>query len=813
MPSPYQDIRYALRQLRKSRGFTAAAVLTLALGIGANLTVFVILYGVLLRPLPFPHPEQLVRIERAYPNGNGGPAYSGTKALFMRRASRALESVAAYDYLPSNVNLVQGEQAVPLKDLRVTADFFHVFQMQPEIGRGFSAQDMILNASGVVVLSDALWRQRFSADPNILGRAITLGNQSYTVVGVARPEFRLDAKVDVWTPLQIAEAPGDRAQIYNVVARLRPGVTRAQVEDDLKRVQLEFKSSYPVLWDQYESERALDYHDSLVGNVRPALEILMGAVLLLLVIVSANILSLLLTRSIARRREMSLRAALGATGWRILRQLLVENAILCAAGGIAGVFLARVAAPVLMRLSPLELPHFSSLDIGGPALAFAAVLTFICALIFSLVPAFESRRTQLNESLRVNTTQIATGRHPLQKALVVGEVAVSLVLMAAAGVLLTSFWKLVHTPPGFEAKNVLTFKNNFTNEQAASSALLGQRLDEIAGRLEALPGVESAAAVIDLPTQLVPDFPFDISGRAADRKDASGDEKYIPITASYFKALSIPMVAGRAFSVSDTHGSAPVLIINQQFARSYFKGENPIGQHVHIGAVMGPGFEDPVREIVGVVGDVKQTVLDTDAPEIMYLPYSQIPDKLSQMGNSLLGVSWVVRTRSAQTDIASAARRIFMDNAHIPLLAVEPLDGVISASIAQQRFSMILLSGFGLISLALGAAGLYGVLSYTVAARTKEIGVRMAIGAERGDILRMVLLEAGLLVGAGLIAGIGASVAVAMLLRHLMPGITSQGPYTLTAMCGVLLLTGLFAAWWPASRAASTEPMQALRAE
>jgi predicted permease len=812
MPSPYQDIRFAARQLRKSPGFTAAAILTLALGIGANLTVFLILYSVLLRPLPFPHPEQLMRIQRIYPSGAGGAAFSGTKALFMRRTNRTLESVAAYDYIPSNVNLVQGENAVPVKDLRASSDFFHVFQMQPEMGRGFSAQDTIPNAPGVAVLSDALWRQRFSADPNILGRAITLGNQSYTVIGVARPEFRLDAKVDVWTPLQITESPGDRAQLYNVVARMRPGVTRAQVEDDLKRVQLEFKGSYPVLWDLYETERALDYHDSLVGNVRPALEILMGAVLLLLIIVSANILSLLLTRSIARRREMSLRAALGASGWRILRQLLIENAILCAGGGVAGVFLARLAAPVLMRLSPLELPHFSSMDIGGPALTFAAVLTFICALIFSLVPAFESRRTQLNESLRVNTTQIATGRHPVQKALVVSEVAVALVLMAAAGVLLTTFWKLVHTPPGFEAKNVLTFKNNFTNEQAASSALLGQRLDELTGRLEALPGVVSAAAVIDLPTQLVPDIPFDIPGRSTDRKDA-WDEKYIPITAGYFDALSIPMVAGRAFAVSDTHGSAPVLIVNQQFARTYFKGENPIGQHVRIGTLMGPGFEDPVREIVGVAGNVKQTVLDMDAPGIMYLPYSQIPDKFSQMGNSLLGVSWVVRTRSAQTDVASAARRIFMENAHIPLLSVEPLDEVISASIAQQRFSMILLCGFGLISLALGAAGLYGVLSFTVAARTKEIGVRMAIGAERGDILRMVLREAGVLVGVGLIAGVAVSVAGGMFLRHFMPGITSQGPFTLAAMCGVLVLTGLFAAWWPATRAASTEPMQALRAE
>ncbi len=681
------------------------------------------------------------------------------------------------------------------------------------MGRGFSNQDMVPNAPGVAVISDALWRERFSADPNILGRPITLGNQPFTVIGVARPEFSLDARVDVWTPLPIVESPKDQSHQYNLVARLRPGVTRAQAQADLKNVLLQLKNTYPDLWDQYESASVLDFHDSLVGDIRPALEILMSAVVLVLVIVSANILSLLLTRSIARRREMSLRAALGASGWRILRQLLVENAILCGLGGLAGVVLASFAAPALMHLSPLELPAFSSLQIGGPALVFAAVLTLACALLFSLVPAYETHRTQLNDSLRVNTNQIAGGRHLAQKALVVSEVAVSLVLMVAAALLLTSFWKLIHTPPGFDTRNVVTFKNAFTDEQAVSSELLCRRLDELTTRLGAIPGVVSAAAVNSLPTQLVPDLSFDIAGRGSERKDASGDEKYVIITPGYFDALRIPLVSGRALTRSDTHGSAPVVVVNQQFVRTYFKGENPVGQHIRIGAAMGPGFEDPVREIVSVVGDVKQTGLDATTPGIMYLPVGQVPDKMTQMSNGLLGMGWVVRSQSAQVNVAAAARPIFMENAHTPLLSVEPLDQVINASVAQQRFSMILLSTFGIISLVLGAAGLYGVLSFVVAQQTKEIGIRMAVGAQRTDIIRKVLRDAGTLVVVGIAIGVIASLAGARLLQSLVFGIAPRDPLILAAMCILLLLTGLFAAWWPARRAAFTEPMQALRAE
>ena len=811
--SIWADIKFALRQLRKSPGFAAAVVLTLALGIGANLTVFLILYGVILRPLPFPNPQQLVRINRFYPvlHDTTVPAYSGTKALFMMRANRTLESAAAYDYVPSHVNLMQGSGAVPLDELRVTSSFFHVFQMEPRIGHGFRPQDMSPHAPGVVVLSNATWRQRFGADPNIVGQAITLGNQQYTVIGVADEKFHLDAKVDVWIPLQIAESPKDQANDYNFVARLKPGVTRAQAEDDLKRVLLEFKNTYPDLWSRYESVRVLDLHDSLVGQARPALEMLMGAVGLVLLIVAANILSLLLTRAIARRHEMGLRVALGASGWRILRQLLVENAALCILGGTAGILLAQFATPALMHLSPLKLPDFATLRMSASALRFAAALTIGCALLFSLIPALESRRTHLSESLRMNSSRVA-GRHNLaQKSLVVGEVAMSLMLLVAAALLLTSFWKLIHTPPGFTAANVITFKTAFSRQQMATSSAMGLRLDQLTARLEAQPGVAAAAAVGSLPTQVTPDLPFEIMGRPAGRQDASGNGKYMPITAHYFDALRIPILEGRAFRIADTHGSEPVVVVNRQIARTYFKQENPIGQHILIGKVMGPDFADDIREIVGVVGDTKQDGLDQPAPEILYLPAAQIPDYLTQ--SNFRGTSWVVRMKSGQINILPAARRIFLDNAHAPLFSVEPMQDVTQASVAQQRFMMLLLSIFGLTSLVLGGAGLYGVMSYTVARQTKEIGVRMALGAQRGDILLMVLREAGMLVGVGMILGIAASLAVALMLRSLLFEVGPRNPLTIVAMCAVLLLTGLLAAWWPACRAASVDPMVALRAE
>lgn len=808
-----QDIRYAFRVLAKAPGFTISAIVILALGIGANLTVFLVLYGVLLRPLPFPNPRKLVRIERSYSSGINVPAYSGTIALFFQRTSHAFAAMAAYDFVPSHANLLQGDDAVPISVLRVTSDFFRVFDMEPVMGRDFHSEDMLSNAPGVVVLNYALWKHRFGGDPNIVGKAITLGNRSYTVIGVANRHFALDAKADAWIPLPITESPGDRANNYNVVARLKPGVTEAAATEDLRRVLLLLKTTYPALWDRYDGVRVENLHSSFTGDLRPALRILMGAVGLVLLIVAANILCLLLTRAVARRRDMGVRVALGATSWRLLRQLLAENISLCVIGGITGIALAWIGTPVLMHLSPLKVPQFSSLNVGGAALAFAAALTVSCALLFSVVPALETRRTRLNEALQLNTTRIAAGRHLLQKALVVSEVATSLMLLVGAALLLTTFWKIIHTPPGFATQDVLTFKNSFTDQQIATSASLGLRLNELRSRIEALPGVVSAAAASNLPTQLVPNLPFNIVGRAPNRSDASGDETYIAITAGFFRTLRIPIIAGRAFTGADTSGSIPVLIVNQKFAQTYFPNVNPIGQHVLIGKFMGPGFGDPVREIVGVVGNVKQAGLDQPAPGIMYLPAAQIPDLETRMTNGLLGESWMVRTESAHLDVLPAIRRIFMQNAHAPLLSVESMSEVIGASVAQQRFSMILLCGFGLISLVLGGVGLYGVMSYSVARQTREIGVRMALGARREDVARMMLKNAGVLVGIGLVIGIAASLLSAKIVSSLLFGVKPRDPMALAAASGVLLLTGLFAAWWPARRAARVEPLEALRSE
>lgn len=805
------NIRYAIRQLRHAPGFSITAILTLALGFGANTIVFTVLYGALIRPLPYPHAKQLVRIERYFPTMGLEPANPATKFLFIARESRAFDTVAAYDFAQGHLNLVESGNPTALAASHVSSGFFKTFMMPPVMGRDFNSADNGPQAAPVAIISYALWQQHYAGDPSIIGRNVTLGAGSYTVIGVANRHFALEEKTDVWVPLSLEENPHDHTNVYNMVGRMKPGITLAAANADLTRTLAAFARQYPSLLSDNEGVRAVDLRTSLTGDVRPALQILMAAVGLILLIVCANVLSLLLARTIARRREMSMRSALGASGWHILRQLLAENLILCLLGGVAALGIAYICTPLLLRLSPLRLPEFALLEIDLPVALFVIAGVFVCAAIFSIVPALEVRNIRLNDALRSNSNQSIGTRNLPQRLLIVGEVAVSLVLLIGAGLLLGSFWRLVHVQPGFDSRNVVTFQTTFDAQDASGSGPLALKQQALLAEIKALPGVLSAATSLGLPTRLNPDLPFEIVGRPVNPSGADGDSKFRPVSGDYFAAFKIPVVMGRAFDTSDTDSSQPTIIINREAARQFFAGKNPIGEHILIGRAMGPEFTDQPREIVGVVGDTKEDGLDADSPAMLYLPAAQLGDRLTVMGNTLMGTTWMVRTQGSPNDLIEPLRALFQRTAHLPLMKLSTMQAVMDESVARQRFSMILLCIFGGMALLLGAAGLYGVMSYMVAQQTRSIGLRMAVGARRSDVLTMVLRQAATLVGAGMLLGLVLSLGAVSLLRSMLFAVDPRDPLTIAIMCCILALTALFAAALPAQRAARIEPMTALR--
>jgi predicted permease len=807
------NIRYAFRQLRHAPGFTITAILTLALGLGANTIVFTILYGTLMRDLPFPQPNQLLRIERSYPKSGLEPVLSATKFRFIARENHAFQSVAAYDLMPGHVTLLEGGNATALPSAHISATFFRTFAMQPVRGRDFSEADDTPHAAPVAIISNSLWRTHFASDPTTVGRSVTLGTESYTIIGVASPQFALEEKTDVWVPLRQQEDAQDHTNLYNVVGRMKAGVTPALAQADMERMLTAFGREYPALKFQDEGIAAIDFRRSLIGDVRPALEILMAAVSLILLIVCANVLSLLLARTIARRREMSLRSALGASPWHILRQLLAENLVLSMIGGAAALAIAYFCAPLLLRLSPLRLPEFALLQIDLPVVLFVAAGVLTCAAIFSIVPTLEMRNIRLNEALRSNPNQSIGTRNLPQRFLVIGEVAVSLVLLIGAGLLLGSFWRLIHVKPGFNVGNTLTFQTTFDARDASTSERLAQKEDALLADIKARQGVVSAATSFGLPTRLNPDLPFEIIGRPAKPNGADGDAKFRPVSAEYFSTLKIPVIMGRAFDARDTHSAQATIIINRELAHEFFANRSPLGEHILIGRVMGPSFTDVPREIVGVVGDTKEDGLDQDSPAMLYLPSTQNLDRLTAMGNELMGTSWIVRTQGPPSDVAEPIRQLFLRDAHMPLLKMATMQSVMDESLARQRFNMILLCIFGGLALLLGAAGLYGVMSYMVAQQTRSIGLRMVVGARRSDVLRMVLRQAAVLVGVGMVLGLAVSLAVVSLLRSMLFAVAPRDPLTVAIMCCVLALTAFIAACVPAQRAAQIEPMTALRQE
>ena len=788
------DLRFALRQLLKNPGFTAVAVLTLALGIGANTAIFSVINGVLLRPLPFKEPGQLVRLYESRPKVSllQGPISPPT-FLDWRQQNTVFEGMAAFH--GGSLNLTGGGEPERLSATHVSVNLFALLGVKPMLGRTFGPDDEQENK--VVVLGDGFWRRRFGGDRALIGQTISLDKQSYTVVGVMPSSFRFPDQADLWVPLTFAndEAANRGSRFLRAVARLKPGISLAQAGAEMETIARRLGSQYEENKDW--GVHVLAIREEIVGNIRPALLVLFGAVGLVLLIACANVANLFLARSAARQREIAIRSALGAGRGRLIRQLLRESLLLSLIGGLLGLLLSVWGTALLGTLVPSELPGVRELGPDVRVLAFTLIVSLLTGTLFGLLPALQLSRVDLNESLKEGRGS-AGASHRLHGFLVVSEVALALMLLAGAGLLLKSFFQLKAVNPGFLPANVLTMQLSLPESKYPQGHQQAAFFGQVVQNIEALPGVQSAGVAPTLPLSGgLNSYGFSLDGRASQPGDNLSAE-HDSVTPRYFRALGIRLLQGRLFTDGDTASSPPVVIINETAARRFFPNENPLGRKVTI-AGPEPG------EIIGVVEDVKQYALTRESPPHMYSPQTQKPSS---------GMTLFVRTARTPMSLVSAVRQaVLAVDKDQPVSDVQTMDQVLSESLAQRRFTMLLLGIFGATALLLSAVGIYGVMAYSVTRRTGEIGIRMALGAQRADILGLVFRQGGRLIALGLAVGLLGGLVLTRFLGSMLFGVTAHDPATFAAIAVLLAGVALLACWLPARRAARVDPMVALRAE
>ena len=811
----WQDVRYALRVFRKNPGFTAIGLLTLTLGLGINCAIFTVVNAVLLRPLPYPGSDRLLIVQRHFPEITF-PSTSTTKFLFWHDHSRDFEAMTGYGFAFSGVNLTGMGEPEHLHSLRVSADFFRTLSVQPALGRGFTEDEDRPGGPNAVVLSYALWQRRFGGDRGIIGGAIRLGGQLWTVVGVAPQGFTFIPAADLWTPLRAQINPNDQSNICNVLGRLRPGVSYSQATQDLRTVDEQLRREYPDLLAPNESVTIRSYQNAIVGEVRTALLLLQVAVGFVLLIACANLGNLLLSRSTTRRKEMAVRLALGADRWRLTRQLLIESGLLSVAGGGLGLAVASGVVPLLLRLSPQDLPRLGEVRIDGHVWIFAFAAAFVTGILFGLAPALHGSKAQLRDALHETTsrTSASRGTTQLQRFLVVGEVALSAILLVGAGLLIQTFSRLQRESSGFDASHVLTAQMTLDDQRYSKTAAVALLEDQALARLESLPGVETAGAASSLPFEQGIEMNFAIEENPSGG-DPSGSTQWRAITPHYLQAMRIPVLRGRGITDRDTGSGAPVVLINQAFAERFFPGQDPLGQHIVIGAgAETVGLADRTREIIGIVGNTKELGLTQPVPPTFFVPAPQVQDGLTALVDQGLPLVWVVRTtgdprslaRAVQHELLAVAKEEAPDN-------FRTMEDVLSASIEQQRFDMLLLALFAGLAVTLGAVGLYGVLSHLVAQRTHEIGVRMALGAGHNEVLRLVVTNGLRMTSIGLGIGIVAAFGLTRLLAGLLFGVRPTDPFTFATVGVLICCVAFLACYIPARRATRVDPIMALRYE
>ena len=814
----WQDLRFATRVLRKSPGFAVVAVLTLALGIGANAAMFTVVNGVILKPLPYPHPDRLVMLwERQLSDGTLGTV-APANFVDWREQNHSFDKMAAIDPYPDFILNGSGEPQ-RLTGAAVSSDFFSLLGVHMALGRDFLPEEDRPGHNQVAIVSYSTWLNYFGGRPDIVERQLTLNNTAYSVVGVLPRDFSLVSKAsdfqsrnrfDLWTPLALASPPEPWQRGTHplcVFARLKSGIPLEQAQTDLNQVAANLQHLYPAD-DKERGITAVPLGQHVVANLRTALFTLLAAVGMVLVIASANIANLLLTRAVTRQKETALRVALGATRKRLAQQLLTESMLLVLFGGSLGLSFACLAVPAVVRYLPADLPRASEIAVDGRVLAFTSLISLFTGILFGLLPLLQFKQVSANDSLKQNGRGMAAGQSRLRSALIIGQVAVALVLLVGAGLMIKSLWMLLKVSPGFPTEHILTARLSLPPQYTNGNVFgIGQhrRISafqwELLGRVRGIPGVQSAAFTAYLPLSGADSsWAFDIEGRAAKPLGVYDITNYRPVSANYFETVGIPVQRGRSFGPTDNEDSPLVVVVNESMARTYWNQQNPVDQRAR--------FSDQKwRTIVGVVGDVRHEGLGMKPEPEVYIPYGQIANVESRP-------TIVLRTSIEPTSLTSALRKAVSEvDANVPLDHIETMKQIVSVSVGQPRFRTAVLLIFAILALFVASIGLYGVMSYLISQRTREFGIRVAVGASSGALLRLVLGQAAKLVGIGICLGLVGAMLLARSIASLLYGVTPFDAATLASVSLLLAAVALLASYIPARRAASVDPTVALRYE
>jgi putative ABC transport system permease protein len=799
-----QDIRYGIRVMLKSRGFTVAAVLALALGIGANTAIFSVVNGVLLRPLPYPDPERIITVWQNLET-RGGPKLEYTSPADFKdwkEQSEAFEHMAAFaGWGPTLTGQAEPEQ---LRGAAVSYDMFSVLGIEPALGRSFNEEEDRAGAEPVVILSNGLWRRRFGADPSLVGKTISLSGDSYTVIGITPPGFKfpINNRAEIWRPLSpmLRSSCQRGCVVLRVMARLKPGVSLERARSEMGAIASRIEQENPST-NKDVGVSLVPLHEYVVGDMRAAVYVLFGAVSLVLLIACANVANLILARAASRSKEIAIRTALGARRGRIVQQLLTESLLLAIIGGALGLLLAFWMVDILVTFSPEGTPRTDEISIDGRVLAFSFGTALLTGLVFGLVPALQASKPDLNTSLKEGGkgTQAGSQGRRARSILVVSEIALALMLLIGAGLLMKSFALLQGVDPGFNPKNVLTVDIGLPKANYLEPQKIVAFYAELLDRVKTLPGVQSVGAISNLPLAGGgTDVSFAIEGRPQPEPGQAPVAWYDSVTSDYFRTMGMRLLKGREFTERDNENAPKVVVISETMADRYFPGEDPLGKRLQFG-------QSEFCEIVGVMADVKQFGLETDARPSMWYSASQIPERAMYV---------VARTSGDSLSLATAVRNeVWSIDKNLAVANIAPMERIVSESIALPRFILLLVGFFAVVALLLATVGIYGVMSYSVTQRSQEIGIRMALGAQPSDVLKMVVGQAMMLIAIGVAIGLAGAFAVTRLMASLLYGVSATDPATFAIIALILAGVALGAGFVPARRATKVDPMIALRYE